>query len=179
MTDDLDQLTTNALRPVLAVSGLAPGRHVRQLQLTLDEKYVVGENVISFTIYTRILRTGMVNTLRSSCSISILTVTVASFEFSYVVGENVISFTIYSENSEDDSEGDEPDNPAEGGSGAGEGDGGKLHSPLPNRCRPSVHWQASRRICGCHTLQSVSAGVPFPLSAHMPLPGQAAWPAQW
>lgn len=80
LTDDLDQLTTNALRPVLAVSGLAPGRHVRQLQLTLDEKYVVGENVISFTIY--------------------------------------------SENSEDDSEGDEPDNPAEGGSGAGEGDGG-------------------------------------------------------
>ena len=43
-------LTTGALRPVLDVSGLAPGRHVKELQLVLDNKYIVGETVISFTI---------------------------------------------------------------------------------------------------------------------------------
>ncbi len=50
LTDDLDKLTTGALRPVLDVSGLAPGRHVKELQLVLDNKYIVGETVISFTI---------------------------------------------------------------------------------------------------------------------------------
>ncbi len=50
LTDDLDKLTTGALRPVLDVSGLTPGRHVKELQLALDNKYIVGETVISFTI---------------------------------------------------------------------------------------------------------------------------------
>ncbi len=51
LADDLDQLTVSALRPVLDVSGLAAGRHVRRLELTLDNsKYVVGETAISFTI---------------------------------------------------------------------------------------------------------------------------------
>lgn len=51
LADDLDNLTVTALRPVLDVSGLAAGRHVRQLQLTLDSnKYVVGETAVSFTI---------------------------------------------------------------------------------------------------------------------------------
>ena len=51
LAEDLDRLTVNALRPVLDVSGLAAGRHVKKLQLTLDNsKYVVGETVVSFTI---------------------------------------------------------------------------------------------------------------------------------
>lgn len=51
LADDLDQLTVNALRPILDVSGLAAGRHVKPLQLTLDDKkYVVGETTVSFTI---------------------------------------------------------------------------------------------------------------------------------
>ncbi len=51
LADDLDRLTVNALRPVLDVSGLAAGRHVRKLQLELDSsKYVVGETSVSFTI---------------------------------------------------------------------------------------------------------------------------------
>lgn len=51
LADDLDKLTVTALRPVLDVSGLAAGRHVRQLQLSLDSsKYVVGETMVSFTI---------------------------------------------------------------------------------------------------------------------------------
>ena len=51
LAEDLDRLTVNALRPVLDVSGLAAGRHVKKLQLALDNsKYVVGETVVSFTI---------------------------------------------------------------------------------------------------------------------------------
>ncbi|MDE7311080.1 MAG: hypothetical protein K2N87_05580 [Eubacterium sp.] len=51
LADDLDSLTVNALRPVLDVSGLAAGRHVRKLQLELDSsKYIVGETAVSFTI---------------------------------------------------------------------------------------------------------------------------------
>lgn len=51
LADDLDKLTVTALRPVLDVGGLAAGRHVRQLQLSLDSsKYVVGETMVSFTI---------------------------------------------------------------------------------------------------------------------------------
>ncbi len=51
LADDLDQLTVSALRPVLEVSGLTAGRHVKPLKLTLDSsKYVVGETAVSFTI---------------------------------------------------------------------------------------------------------------------------------
>lgn len=51
LADDLDHLTVSALRPVLDVGGLEAGRHVRQLQLTLDDKkYVAGETSVSFTI---------------------------------------------------------------------------------------------------------------------------------
>ena len=51
LVDDLNNLTVNALRPILDVSGLAAGRHVKPLQLTLDEKkYIVGETSVSFTI---------------------------------------------------------------------------------------------------------------------------------
>lgn len=51
LADDLDNLTVNALRPILDVSGLAAGRHVKPLQLTVDDKkYVVGETSVSFTI---------------------------------------------------------------------------------------------------------------------------------
>lgn len=51
LADDLDNLTVNALRPILDVSGLAAGRHVKPLLLTLDDKkYVVGETTVSFTI---------------------------------------------------------------------------------------------------------------------------------
>jgi len=51
LADDLDDLTVTALRPVLDVGGLAAGRHVKQLQLTLDDKkYVAGETSVSFTI---------------------------------------------------------------------------------------------------------------------------------
>lgn len=51
LADDLDDLTATALRPVLDVGGLAAGRHVKQLQLTLDDKkYVAGETSVSFTI---------------------------------------------------------------------------------------------------------------------------------
>jgi Uncharacterized protein conserved in bacteria len=51
LADDLNRLTVNALRPVLDVSGLAAGRHVRKLQLELDSsKYIVGETQVSFTI---------------------------------------------------------------------------------------------------------------------------------
>lgn len=52
LTDDLNRLTANGLRPVLSVSGLAPGKHVKQLQLALDNKYIAGENMVSFTIYS-------------------------------------------------------------------------------------------------------------------------------
>ena len=51
LQEDLNRLTVSALRPVLDVGGLAAGRHVRQLKITLDEnKYVVGETAVSFTI---------------------------------------------------------------------------------------------------------------------------------
>lgn len=51
LADDLDQLKVSALRPVLEVSGLTAGRHVKPLKLTLDSsKYVVGETAVSFTI---------------------------------------------------------------------------------------------------------------------------------
>ncbi len=51
LTDDLNALSVNEIRPVLDVSGLMPGKHVRQLRLTLDDtKYVVGDTEISFTI---------------------------------------------------------------------------------------------------------------------------------
>lgn len=51
LADDLDHLTVTALRPVLDVGGLAAGRHVKPLQLTLDDsKYVAGETSVSFTI---------------------------------------------------------------------------------------------------------------------------------
>lgn len=53
LEDDLNNLTVTALRPVLDVSGLVAGRHVRPLQLTLDNnKYVVGETSVSFTIFS-------------------------------------------------------------------------------------------------------------------------------
>lgn len=59
LAEDLDNLTVNALRPILDVSGLAAGRHVRPLQLTLDEeKYVVGETSVSFTIRSEESDTG-------------------------------------------------------------------------------------------------------------------------
>lgn len=59
LADDLDQLTVSALRPVLDVSGLAAGRHVRPLKLTLDSsKYVVGETSVSFTIISEENSTG-------------------------------------------------------------------------------------------------------------------------
>lgn len=59
LAEDLDNLTVNALRPILDVSGLAAGRHVRPLQLTLDEeKYVVGETSVSFTIRSEESGTG-------------------------------------------------------------------------------------------------------------------------
>lgn len=52
--DELDRLNVNTLRPVLDVSGLTAGRHVRQLQLTLDtNKYVVGDTSVSFTILSQ------------------------------------------------------------------------------------------------------------------------------
>lgn len=51
LEDDLNRLTVSALRPVLDVGGLAAGRHVRQLKITLDEnRYIVGETAVSFTI---------------------------------------------------------------------------------------------------------------------------------
>lgn len=51
LADDLNSLNANALRPVLDVSGLAAGRHVKKLQLKLDSsKYIVGEASVSFTI---------------------------------------------------------------------------------------------------------------------------------
>lgn len=51
LADDLNRLTVSALRPVLDVGGLAAGRHVKSLQLTLDDnKYIVGETTVSFTI---------------------------------------------------------------------------------------------------------------------------------
>ncbi len=53
LKDDLNRLTVSALRPVLDVSGLAAGRHVKKLQLPLDDqKYVVGDTMISFTIFS-------------------------------------------------------------------------------------------------------------------------------
>ncbi|MDE6889484.1 MAG: hypothetical protein K2P45_12730 [Eubacterium sp.] len=53
LKDDLNRLTVSALRPVLDVSGLAAGRHVKKLQLSLDDqKYVVGDTMISFTIFS-------------------------------------------------------------------------------------------------------------------------------
>lgn len=53
LSDDLDDLTVNELKPILDVSGLAAGSHVRQLQLTLDSKYIVGETTVSFTIISQ------------------------------------------------------------------------------------------------------------------------------
>lgn len=53
LSDDLDDLSVNALKPILDVSGLAAGRHVRQLRLTLDSKYIVGETAVSFTIISQ------------------------------------------------------------------------------------------------------------------------------
>ena len=35
---------------VLDVSGMEPGRHVGQLQLTLDSEFIVGDTSVSFTI---------------------------------------------------------------------------------------------------------------------------------
>ncbi len=59
LAEDLDNLTVNVLRPILDVGGLAAGRHVRPLQLTLDEeKYVVGETSVSFTIRSEESDTG-------------------------------------------------------------------------------------------------------------------------
>lgn len=50
LTDDLNTLSASALRPVLDVSGMEPGRHVGQLQLTLDSEFIVGDTSVSFTI---------------------------------------------------------------------------------------------------------------------------------
>lgn len=52
LADDLNKITANALRPVLNVSGLVAGRHVGSLKLTLDDKYIVGDVTVSFTIFS-------------------------------------------------------------------------------------------------------------------------------
>lgn len=49
---DLDQLTADAIHPILDVEGLTAGSHVDQLQISLDSKYIVGETNVSYTIYT-------------------------------------------------------------------------------------------------------------------------------
>lgn len=52
LADDLDELTADTLRPVLDVSGLMAGRHVGKLDLAIDNKYVVGDATVSFTIFS-------------------------------------------------------------------------------------------------------------------------------
>lgn len=52
LPDDLNELSANTLRPILDVGGLTAGRHVGQLKVTLDNRYIVGEAAISFTIYS-------------------------------------------------------------------------------------------------------------------------------
>lgn len=49
---DLNRLSANALRPVLDVSNVGPGRHVGQLQLTVDSEYIIGDTSVSFTIFS-------------------------------------------------------------------------------------------------------------------------------
>lgn len=50
LKDDLDKLTVNEIRPILDVSGKVAGSHVGQLQLTLDNKYIAGDTMVSYTI---------------------------------------------------------------------------------------------------------------------------------
>lgn len=62
LQDDLNSLSTSAMRPVLDVSGLEPGRHVGQLQLTLDSEFIVGDTSVSFTIISEDNDDGDTNT---------------------------------------------------------------------------------------------------------------------
>ena len=52
LKNDLDELTIQELHPVLDVGGKMAGSHVGQLQLSLDNKYIAGDNQISYTIFS-------------------------------------------------------------------------------------------------------------------------------
>lgn len=52
LKDDLDALEVDSLHPILDVSGMMSGRHVGQLKLILDQKYIAGEATVSYRILT-------------------------------------------------------------------------------------------------------------------------------
>lgn len=52
LKNDLDVLEADSLHPILDVSGMMSGRHVGQLKLILDQKYIAGEATVSYRILT-------------------------------------------------------------------------------------------------------------------------------
>ena len=52
LQSDLDKLTLSDIRPILDVSGMAPGSHVGQLSVTLDGNFIIGDASVSYIILT-------------------------------------------------------------------------------------------------------------------------------
>lgn len=52
LAEDLDKLEADAIRPILDVQDMSAGSHVGQLKISLDNKYIVADTTISYTLYT-------------------------------------------------------------------------------------------------------------------------------